>query len=223
MRAFVHVTLLALAVVAGCGSVPVTADANSGSGSDGSGSGSACTSNDECSAPTPICDPGNACVECLQSDQCPAAEPTCDATTHECRACEVDSDCASAVCDAATGMCVDEATVLYVSPTGPDSGTCPKATPCSIAQASAVAAPARNNIKLAPGNYTAHLVMTNKTLVFYGVGATIAGQGSEAVFEVNDNARLRVNGASLSATTTNGVVRWGAQEQVGRSSCSGQR
>jgi hypothetical protein len=190
----------------GCGSVSAKADANNGSGSDGSGSGTACTTNDQCAAPTPICDPGNVCVECLQNDQCSGAKPTCDTTMHACRACAADADCDSTVCDVPTGMCVAEADVLYVSPTGQDAGTCTKSTPCSIAQANALAAPPRNNIKLAPGAYTAHLILTNKTLVFYGTGATIDG-GANPVFEVNDNARLRVNGASLIGNNGLGVVR----------------
>lgn len=197
------VVLVALGA-SGCGSVSSKADANSGSGSDAPGS--ACTSNEECAAPTPICDPGNACVECLQNDQCSAATPTCDPAMHACRACAIDADCDSAVCDVATGMCVAEATVLYVTPTAGDTGTCPKSQPCSIAQASAVADATRNNIKLAPGSYSAHIVLTNKTLVIYGEGATIAG-GASPVFEVNDGARLRVSGATLTGATGLSVIR----------------
>jgi hypothetical protein len=126
---------------------------------------------------------------------------------HACRACALDADCDSAVCDAATGMCVAEANVLYVSPAGPDTGTCTKAQPCSIVQATAVADQTRNNIKLAAGQYSAHVVMTNKTLIFYGVGATISAQGTNPVFEVDDNARLRINGASLIANTGNTAIR----------------
>ena len=72
--------------------------------------------------------------------------------------------------------------------------------PCSIVQANAVADQVRNNIKLAPGSYSAHIVLTNKTLIFFGVGATIAATGTNPVFEVDDGARLRINGAALTAT-----------------------
>lgn len=190
-------------MVASCGSVSVKPDANgngSGSGS-GSGSGAACTSNDQCSGGTPACDvPDGFCVQCLQNSQCSAAMPTCDSAMHTCRACAVDADCDSNVCDAATGTCVAEANVLYVTPTGPDSGTCTMSTPCSLAQANAVADQTRNNIKLAAGSYTAQIVLTNKTLNVFGVGATIASSGTNAIFEVSDNARLRISGASLTAT-----------------------
>jgi hypothetical protein len=205
MRLFIQVSCLVIAgILAGCGSVSAKADANGGG--DGSGSGSACTTNDQCAAPTPVCDPGNGCVGCLENSQCTAAQPTCDTTTHACRACAIDADCDSAVCDVATGMCVAEANVLYVSPTGGDTGTCPKTQPCSIAQAAAVADAIRNNIKLAPGSYSAHVVLTNKTLIFYAFGATIAG-GANPVFEVDDGARLRVNGGTLTGATGLSVIR----------------
>jgi len=211
---FVVVAIVGVAVSTGCGSVAVKADANgngsgsrSGSGS-GSGSGAACTSNDQCMGATPVCDvPDGFCVQCLQNAQCSGATPTCDTTMHSCRACALDADCDSNTCDAATGMCVAEANVLYVSPTGPDSGTCTMSAPCSIVQANAVADQTRNNIKLAPGSYSTHLVLTNKTLVFFGVGATIAGIGTNPVFEVDDGARLRINGASLTANTGSTAIR----------------
>jgi hypothetical protein len=196
-RALAPTWLVALAL-AGCGSVHGGATPDASGPGDDSGGG-ACTTNDQCAAPTPVCDPGNGCVECLQSDQCPADKPTCDTSTHTCRECAVDADCDSNVCDPEAGACVAEANVLYASPTGPDAGTCPKSSPCSIAQAAAVADQTRNNVKLASGAYTAHIILTNKTLVFYGVGATVAAPGTNPVFEVDDGAHLRVVGASLSA------------------------
>jgi hypothetical protein len=124
-----------------------------------------------------------------------------------CRACAVDADCDSNVCDIQSGMCVAEADVVYASPTGATSGTCPKTAPCTIDVAAAVADQTRNNIKLATGSYSAHILLTNKTLTFFGVGATIANQGTNAVFEVDDGAHLRVVGVSLTAATSNGVIR----------------
>ena len=192
---------------AGCGSVHGTPAASDDAGTDSGGGGSACMSNDQCSAPTPVCDPGNGCVECLQSDQCSAAKPNCDTSTHTCRECAADADCDSDVCDLASGVCVAEADVLYASPTGLDAGTCPKGSPCSIAQASAVADQTRNNVKLAAGAYSAHIILTNKTLVFFGVGATVNNQGTDAIFEVDDGAHLRIVGVSLTGATGNSVIR----------------
>lgn len=157
---------------------------------------------------TPVCDvPNGVCVQCLQNSQCSAATPTCDSASHSCRVCSVDADCDSNVCNAATGMCVAEANVLYVTPTGPDSGTCTMSAPCSLVQANALADQIRNNIKLAAGSYSAHIVLTNKTIIIFGAGATIASAGANPIFEVDDGARLRINGAALTAGTGQLAIR----------------
>jgi hypothetical protein len=202
--------LLALVVglsAVGCGSVK-PAGSGDDSGSDaGTDTGGVCVSSDQCAAPAPVCDVGTGCVECLQNDQCSADKPTCDTAMHTCRTCSVDADCDSDVCDLETGACVAEAKVLYTSPTGADAGTCPKGTPCSIVQAAALADQTRNNIKLAPGAYSAHIMLTNKTLSLFGVGATISGQTTNQIFDVDDGAQLRLVGVTLSATSSLGVIR----------------
>jgi hypothetical protein len=203
-----RVVLVALLVVsAACGKVDNN-NPGDGPGPGSEGGGGACTSNDQCAAPTPACDTGSGtCVECVQDDQCPADKPTCDTGSHTCRACSVDADCASDVCDTQAGTCVDEATVLYASPTGPDAGTCTKATPCSLVQATALADLTRLNVKLAPGNYSAHVILTNKTLVLFGTGATVNAQGTAATFEVDDGGHLRIVGATVTAASTNTPIR----------------
>ncbi len=194
-------------MAAACGKVvndgPIDGNTDTDSG------GGPCAMDEQCSAPTPVCDlAGGTCVECVQSEQCPAETPTCDSGTHSCRQCELDADCASDVCDAEIGACVDEANVLYISPSGPSSGTCPKASPCSLVQAVALADATRKNIKLAVGAYTAaDILLTNKTLELFGVGATINAQGAAPAFEVKDNGRLRISGATVAATTNLGVIR----------------
>src|SRR5262249_32816638 len=84
----------------------------------------------DCSGATPFCAPDPSCVGCLQSDQCPVDLPTCDATTHACRACASDDDCASQVCDLKTGSCIADANVLYASPTGGSTASCSHQDPC---------------------------------------------------------------------------------------------
>jgi len=197
--------LAAFLMVVACGKVSDKPPVDGPPGGDGGG---ACTANDQCAAPTPVCDTaGGTCVECVQSDQCPAERPTCDVATHTCGECVVDADCASDVCDTAAGTCLDEANVLYAAPAGPDAGTCPKSSPCSLVQAAALAAPPRINIKLAAGTYSAHVILTNKTLVFFGVGATINAQGTNATFEVQDGGHLRIAGATVTAASTVTAIR----------------
>lgn len=201
------VLVVGVLAAAGCGRVSSKVDAGADPDT-GSGGGSACVTNDECAAPTPYCGPGGECVACLEAAHCPAEQPVCDSTSHECRACTTDADCDSALCDVSSGQCVAEAEILYVTPNGPDSGTCSKSQPCSITHANAIAASPRHTIKLAPGAYTASISITaGKTLIIHGVGATISAPVSSFVFQVENGARLRVVGATLIAASTVTVVR----------------
>lgn len=71
-----------------------------------------CTSNAQCSAPTPVCDTSaQTCVGCMANTDCSGATPTCDKTTHTCKACGSNSDCSGStpVCvtsGAGAGACV---------------------------------------------------------------------------------------------------------------------
>jgi hypothetical protein len=165
--------------------------------------GGACLVDDQCTSPTPYCDPGVACVGCLHSDQCPPDRPTCDDQTRSCRTCVGDSDCASALCDTATGTCVAENEILYVSPAGPNAGLCEKATPCSITQANAIADLSRYTVKLEAGVYVANVKVVNKPLTIYGTGATVSQQTLPA-FEVQDGGHLRLIGVTI-ATQSSGT------------------
>ncbi|HEY5923515.1 MAG TPA: choice-of-anchor Q domain-containing protein [Kofleriaceae bacterium] len=159
-----------------------------------------CLIDDECAQPTPYCDPGLACVGCLDATNCPAERPTCDEQTRSCRACVDDGDCASSVCDISTGMCVVENQVLYASPAGAAAGTCEKTVPCSITHAAALADASRHNVKLVPGAYTASVSVVGKRVVFYGVGATVAGPDDTA-FTVLSGGSLRLVGLAVDVQT----------------------
>ena len=123
-------------------------------------------------------------------------------SSNTCRGCAADSECSSEVCDANAGTCVDETAIVYASPAGMDTAACTRADPCSITHAVAVAAPGRNTIKLAPGNYVANLTIANKTIRMLGTGATLtAGSGSPGL-EINDGADLTIIGASVTNLNT---------------------
>jgi hypothetical protein len=94
-----------------------------------------CTSNDQCAAPTSVCDVAGsqACVQCLAPDQtaaCTGTTPVC-AQDHTCQACTTHAQCASLAClpDGSSG---DDSTVAYVDPAGSDNASCTKAMPCTL-------------------------------------------------------------------------------------------
>src|SRR2546421_12944190 len=83
----------------------------------------------------PTCVPGDAgvsgdgapdtmpIIDCSTGQTCPDAEPVCDLTSHTCRACVADRECAAA-CEESTGTCVGDARVLYVAIGGDDQADC---------------------------------------------------------------------------------------------------
>lgn len=155
-----------------------------------------CQTNTDCSGATPYCGPFHTCVGCTDSSQCPSQQPICDSTSFSCRGCSMDNECASAVCTT-SGACADGTTVIYASPTGSDTALCTQIDPCSITHAFGLAGGTRNNVKLESGSYTANITLTNKLVNVYGSGATIMGPSGAHTFDVNDNAHLRIVGATI--------------------------
>ncbi len=72
---------------------------------------------------------------CVDASACNAAEPVCDTTSHTCRGCIADAECANGVCTEYNGQCVDQAQVIYMSPSGADTCAtppcCTPAAPCA--------------------------------------------------------------------------------------------
>ncbi len=148
-----------------------------------------CLDSSSCGGSTPVCAPDNTCVQCLDSTQCSGATPLCDPQSHACVGCVMDSDCPSQVCN--DGACIDEAKLVYASPSGTTSATCAKTDPCSFAKAFGLAAgnAARNAVALAPGGYTspAQTLSGAKTVRLYGAAATLS-----CPFTVQDGATLEI-------------------------------
>ncbi len=90
-----------------------------------------CTTNDECSGGTPVCNVAAAtCVACTSADNGSCGSMLCSAT-NECQRCVAHDECtASDACLTSTGECLDTTAVAYVAATGSDSNPCTKATPC---------------------------------------------------------------------------------------------
>jgi hypothetical protein len=140
-----------------------------------SGSCGACSQESDCGRfatdGLPHCASTGACAECRDSNDCPVAQPYCD--SFQCRACESDTDCASAACEVETGMCLAESDTLYVAQNG--TGNCTKAAPCgSITAALGMVAGQKMYIKVEPGSYSDEVVINNKTVTISGPGATLS-------------------------------------------------
>lgn len=100
------------------------------------------------------CHPGTgACVACVDSTHCtePTAPVCGDGGT--CTACTADGQCASGLCDEASGACVDEAEIIHVDRGG--GGTaCTRATPCAtFADGVAAITATRRWMRVGPGDY----------------------------------------------------------------------
>jgi hypothetical protein len=166
----------------------------------------ACLQNSDCNESTPVCASDQTCVQCLVSQDCPSSSPVCAPSSRSCRGCAVDGDCASAVCDAATGLCVAETSIAYAEPSGSNTAACSQVDPCSVQRAFAITDVTRDTVKLAPGSYIGTIVVTNKTVNVHGDGA-ILSSSTGVTLTVNDRARLHVTGLSVvnSGTTSNAV------------------
>lgn len=143
---------------------------------------------------TTVCDTeSGACVGCVANEDCDPTTPVCDARA--CRECRLDSECASGACDE-DGTCVLETNVVYLDPTGTDSGTCTRASPCFQLQF------ALTNT----GSTRTHIVMNNGTYTYTGVAdqnvflvsaalttavrIDVHGGGSKAIFAGADGQAM---------------------------------
>lgn len=140
-----------------------------------------CSDNSECLRfpDAPFCEASDgACVACVTSNQCGQPQPICEGGS--CRACKLDSECATGAC-AADGSCVAETSAVYLSPNGVDTGECTRAAPCKhvkfgISRTSAI----RNHLVLGLGTYTDTLISvdtqttTAMELIIHGGGATVS-------------------------------------------------
>lgn len=141
------------------------------------------------------------CVACrTDHDDCPASAPVCDANM--CRACAVDADCPSQVCDAAFGTCVDEATILYVSPGGGNTADCSQATPCSVSRGLASLDPTHTTIRLLDGSYPVGFQFPSGAIAnVVGPGATLTGFVTGGnVIAIVENSAISIRGVTIDAS-----------------------
>lgn len=144
------------------------------------------------------------CVACRDADDCtdPRA-PVCD--QNACRACTAGPDCASGVCDADSGKCIDEAALVYVDTAGTGLN-CTKAAPCAnFALAMTQVNGTRQVIKAAPGEYKEGIVVPAKAVTILGDGVMIHPTSvNTAAMTVADGGNVKAIGLQFTTAAGNG-------------------
>lgn len=140
-----------------------------------------CTSNQQCSGATPVCDVEDTktCVQCTatQADACSGMTPVCSAD-NTCEACTMHAQCASGAC-LPDGSCAEGSNVAYVDAAGTDNTTCSEAMPCTT---------------------ITNALMTNRAYV------KIHGTIDEQVTLNNKSVTFLADPGAKLTSTTNGVI-----------------
>jgi hypothetical protein len=175
--------------------------------------------------------PVDAAPACLSDSQCTATAPVCDMTSHTCRGCTADADCATisgGACTEYNGQCVADADTIYVATTGTDGGTCTKGARCAtlgyaLTQVTATrltiavgngayAAPAGSQV--AAINITVGRVVISGLRLDYTGGATFStttdGVTNPPVISINNNNDIVIEGVTIANGPSDGVRSSGA-------------
>lgn len=169
-----------------------------------------CTSNDQCAAPTSVCDVDGTreCVQCLAPDQtsaCGGTTPVC-APDHTCQACTAHAQCASLAC-LPDGSCGDDTAVAYVDPAGTDNASCTKEMPCTLV--SEALATNRPHVKFTGTTDEAVTIDNGRVVTFLAEpGAKLVRTNSGSLIRVEDSAQLHVYDLEISGAlgTNVGIV-----------------
>ena len=156
---------------------------------DGTG---ACTGDQDCSAPTSVCDLGvtKTCVQCTTSESsaCTGTTPVCG-SDDTCHACKAHGDCSSAAC-LPDGSCGTEMNVAYVDPSGTANAMCTKAMPCSTV--AAALATNRPFVKF-HGTTTEQVTVNNESVTWLAdSGATLTETTSGVIVQVTGTSTLTI-------------------------------
>ena len=118
--------------------------------------------------------------------------------TQSCRACRIDDECASQICDSDTGSCVLPSAIVYAGPSASDTTPCTQQNPCSMATAIQTVTFSKPNIRMLPGTYTQPIVISNTTpMTVVGTGANLATTVVATGFEVNNGANVTLRGLTM--------------------------
>jgi hypothetical protein len=167
---------------------------------------------------SPACGPLGGCVECLTSADCTlaAARPICNTTTHTCRACTADNECAArspndpGIClDNRGGACASEAEVIVVSSGAGCGAVGDRATPLCLAQDALGLVKANRAVVAIHGTVAGfNWVLTSDTPALTVVGketAVIAG-GAQSGIRIEGPGDVLVRGVTVRSCDVVGVV-----------------
>lgn len=198
IRAWFHLVMLVAVIAAGCHrDNPLYCE---GHPEDPDCQGAGCTSNEQCAAPTGVCDLDGTreCVQCLAPDQtsaCGGRTPVC-AQDHTCQACTAHAQCASLAC-LPDGSCGDDTMVAYIDPTGTDNASCTRAMPCTLV--SKALATDRPYVKLAGTTDEAVTIDNGRVVTFLAEpGAKLVRTNIGSLLRVEDSAQLHVYDLEIS-------------------------
>ncbi len=177
-----------------------------GNCAEGDGGVTACTTNDDCTAATPICNvAAEVCVQCIDNGQCSGTSPVCN-TTHSCEGCQTDNQCLSEAC-LDDGACASPEAVIFASPNGLDAVGCGLTSdnPCTLTRAISESTAERNLIKLTAETFTSTggegFVIdggaVDHPVTFLARGATIFHSGSGANFTIKNGANMTFVGGTV--------------------------
>jgi hypothetical protein len=176
-----------------------------------------CTSSDQCTDPTPVCDIAGSmvCVQCVAPDQvsaCSGTTPACG-DDNTCRACKAHSDCASSAC-LDNGSCASESSVAYVDPAGNDNTVCTKAMPCTIVQKAL--ATNRPYVKF-HGTTDEAVTLSDKNVTFLAdPGAKLTRTNNGNILIIEGTSKVAIYDLEISGASGTGVgisvASGGAQE-----------
>lgn len=157
---------------------------------------------------TNLCGSAGGCVECNTKDNCDAANKTCDLTTHTCAACKTNEDCTSGMCNAATGVCADKGTLLYVNDADTagcsDGGTGTFATPfCTVQRGLNASAAANKQVIIFAGKGYPESLQANGTADYF---ASALGVGNPVIKPPGAQPALSVAGNGASAKTVSVTI-----------------
>lgn len=143
----------------------------------------------------PFCDTGSgACVECVSSSDCTSSDqPVCGAD-HACRACALDVECATGVCNKGTGACVPENQIVFVAPAG-GGAACTRAAPCATITAGVTATDGtRRYILVAAGSYSERVLASARAFTLIGTGADLSAATAGPLFEIQGASNVAIEG-----------------------------